>query len=316
MVRAEAIFNYIAMKEFTLKASADDLLLHVALAECPEGVEAKGILQVVHGMCEHKERYYDFMEWVASKGYVCIIHDHRGHGASLKSKGDLGYLYDGGWQAMVEDVDVVGDWVRKNYPDLPFSLLGHSMGSMVVRSYAKLYDSNLDVLIVCGSPSDNPAKKVGRILSAFLGLILGWKSRPALLQKLSFGSFNKKFAHEGYSSAWVCSKKEVLEEYHSDPLCQYQFTANGFYGLLGLMIDCYSKSGWAVVNEDLPIFFISGSEDPCRRSDKAFENAVKLMKEVGYTNVSSKTYPGMRHEILQEVGKEEVWDDILAVLPQ
>ena len=201
------------MKSLTLPASADDLDLAV-LASVPDEAP-RGIVQLVHGMCEHKERYIPFMEWLTGHGYVCVIHDHRGHGASVKEERDLGYLYEGGWEAMVEDVRVVSDWIREQWPGL---------------------------------------------------------------------------------------------------LCTYQFTANGFYTLMGLMQDCYSLKGWKVARPDLPVHFISGAEDPCRVSDKALEQAVELMRQVGYRQVDLKLYPGMRHEILNETDRQQVWDDVLALL--
>lgn len=300
------------MKELKLKSSADGLELAVALFE-PAG-PSKGIVQISHGMCEHKERYYDFLNWLCDKGYICVIHDHRGHGASVKDSNDLGYMYDGGWQALVEDIRTVGDWVRGQHPGLPFTLFGHSMGSLAARSYAKRYDSSLDCLIVCGCPSDNPAKGAGQFLARLYGTFKGWHYRPALLQKMSFGSFNKPFENEGYASAWVCSDKQTLDAYHSDPLCQYVFTANGFYNLLGLMKDCYSSKGWAMGKPSLPVHFISGAEDPCRTSDKALAGAVEAMRAHGYTRTDLKTYPGMRHEILNETDRLSVYEDVLAML--
>lgn len=306
------------MQEFTLKSSADALELAAAVI-APQG-PAKGIFQISHGMCEHKERYYPFMEWLAAQGYVCVINDHRGHGASVRSSDDLGFMYEGGWKALVEDLRTVGDWARAKYPGLPFTLFGHSMGSLAVRSYTKRYDSTIDRLIVCGSPSDNPAKGVGKALASGLGLLHGDHYRPMLIQKMSFGAFNKPFEGEAgadgrpYHSAWVCSNKEILDEYHKDPLCQYIFTSNGFRNLMGMMQDCYSTKGWALQNTGLPVHFISGAEDPCRTSDKAFRNAVEAMKRLGYCSTDGKLYPGMRHEILNETGRETVWNDILSML--
>ena len=167
------------MKQMSLPASADDLALAM-LVSVPEAAP-RGVVQFVHGMCEHKERYIPFMEFLTANGYVCVIHDHRGHGASIKEERDLGYLYEGGWEAMVEDVRVVSDWIREQWPGL---------------------------------------------------------------------------------------------------LCTYQFTANGFYALMGLMQDCYSLKGWKVARPDLPVHFISGAEDPCRGSDKAIEDAVEKMRKV------------------------------------
>ena len=131
------------MKSLNLPASADDLTLSL-LVSVPEGTP-RGVFQLVHGMCEHKERYIPFMEFLTAHGYVCVIHDQRGHGASVKSVQDLGYLYEGGWRAMVEDVRVVCDWAQQEYPGLDYTLFGHSMGSMTVRSFAKRYDNDVTV---------------------------------------------------------------------------------------------------------------------------------------------------------------------------
>lgn len=131
-----------------------------------DNAKVKGILQIVHGMAEHKERYIPFMEFMANNGYACVIHDHRGHGASILSSDDLGYFYDGGYEAMIADAIQIGEWMQQQYPEVPLYLFGHSMGSMVVRSYTKRYDKNLDGLIVCGSPSYNIASGVGIRLSA------------------------------------------------------------------------------------------------------------------------------------------------------
>lgn len=309
------------MKHYKLKSKYDDLTLGV-LVEEPEclsdndgivetgGETPKGIVQLVHGMCEHKERYEPFMEYLASKGFVVVIHDHRGHGESVKSPDDLGYMYDGGWEAMVDDVKTVGEWADASYPGLKRHLIGHSMGSMVVRSYTKRYPETIASLVVCGSPSANAAAPVAKQMAAAFGRLKGWHHRPQLLQQLSFGAFNKPYADEGFASAWVCSDRNVLQAYHNDPLCQFQFTANGFYNLMCLMMDCYSKDGWKLSCPRLPIFFISGAEDPCRTSDAKFYQAVNLMKEVGYKDVSSKLYLTMRHEILNETDHQKVFDDI------
>ena len=302
-----------AIRSFNLAASADDLLLAGWVAT-PEDGQPKAVVQLVHGMCEHKERYERTIAFLAQNGYACVIHDNRGHGASVKSPEDLGYLYDGGWEALVEDIRVVNDWIHQQFPGLPVILLGHSMGSLAVRSFAKRYDDRIDALIVCGSPSDNPAKGLGKALARYFGRHKGWHYRPNLLQQISFGSFNKPFAGEGWAAAWVCSDPDVLKAYHADPLCQYVFTANGFYGLMGLMQDCYGTKGWALHRPDLPVWFISGAQDPCRGNDRQFYQAVEKMKKAGYRRVSSKLYPGMRHEILNETRRQEVWNDVLTFL--
>ena len=300
-----------ALNAFSLDASADGLKLACLQSVPDAGSSApRGVIQLVHGMCEHKERYIALMEFLSENGLICVIHDNRGHGASVKSPDDLGYMYDGGWLAMVEDVRVVNDWIRAQYPDLKIILYGHSMGSMIVRSFLKRYDDRISALLVSGCPVDNSAKGAGKALAAFFGRTKGWHYRPDLLQQMSFGAYSKPFASEG-PMAWVCSNPEILKSYREDPLCQYVFTANGFYNLLGLMQDCYSRKGWAVKNPSLHIHFMSGEEDPCRGSDKQFRKALRLLPEVGYHNVTAQVYPQMRHEIHNETGYQRVWNDLL-----
>lgn len=296
-----------------IEASSDGLKLTILISE-PVG-EPKGIVQIVHGMCEHKERYIPFMEYLSTHGYICAIHDHRGHGGTILNEDDLGYMYKGGWKALVEDIKLVQNEVKSCYPVLPYTLFGHSMGSMAVRSFTKRYDDSIDTLFVCGCPSYNPAVKAGRILAGLIGLFKGDHYRSPLLQKLLFGSFNKPFKNEGYPSAWVCSDKDTLEAYHKDPLCTFTFTVNGFKNLMDLMKDCYSTKGWKVANPRLPIFFISGAEDPCRISDKAIGKAAEQMRGIGYMHTELFLYPGMRHEILNETDRYTAWYNILDVLP-
>ncbi len=274
----------------------------------------KGIVQILHGMCEHKERYIPLMEYLAENGYAAVCHDHLGHGEAVAAAEDLGYVGKDGWNDWVENSRCVTQWARDRWPGVPLTLFGHSMGSMVARSYTKRYDALIDRLIVCGCPSDNPAKGAGILMSRMFGRIRGSHFRPQLMQNMSFGNYNKPFASEGWPAAWVCSDPEVLKAYHADPLCQFIFTADGFENLLLLMKDCYSAEGWAMKKPGLPVHFISGAEDPCRVSDDALGKAVDLMKQVGYETVTLKLYPGMRHEIHNETGRKAVWEDILGYI--
>ena len=251
------------------------------------------------------------MEFLCRNGYAAIIHDHRGHGESVRSSEDLGYFYEGGFMAMIEDIRAVNSMFRKEFPGLPLVLFGHSMGSMAVRSYVKRYDDTADALIVCGSPSYNPGAGFAKFLAKTYSILTGDRHRPSLIQHLAFGSFNKSFGNVSSPNAWVCSDPEIVRKYDSDPLCHFQFTNDGFINLFSLMQDAYDPKGWAMHNPDLPVWFISGSDDPCLVSEKKFRKAVRAMTGVGYRNVGSKLYPGMRHEILNETGKEQVWNDIL-----
>ncbi len=306
VVHAQLPSNF---EETTLVSPSDSLELSVLIAY-PE-TDPTAIVQLVHGMCEHKERYIPLMRFLSQHGYVCVMHDHRGHGKSVRTADDLGYFYDGGYVAMVDDTHAVTQLIKNRYTDLPVYLFGHSMGSMVARSYTKRYDNELAGLIVCGSPSYNSANSIGKQIAKCQGHKHGDHYRSTQMQKLAFGTYNKSFGKVSSPNAWICSDTAVVAAYDASPLCNYIFTSNGFYNLFALMDDAYARNDWRLSNPKLPIWFISGEDDPCFISPKKFNHAVDNMKKVGYVNVTSQLYPHMRHEIVNELGKEQVWSDIL-----
>ena len=167
-------------REFTIQSKVDGLVLDGLVVEPEEGVKRTALLQLSHGMSEYKERYLPFMEYMAEHGVVCVIHDHRGHGKSVKSDQDLGFMYGAGGAGLVEDLFLVTKWAKKKYPDLPFVLMGHSMGSLVVRAYAKEHDQELDALIVCGSPSKNYLRPLGAAVGHAEAAVLGDESIGAI----------------------------------------------------------------------------------------------------------------------------------------
>lgn len=297
-------------KSARLVSTTDGLEIGV-LYLAPDSMEPKGTVQLVHGMCEHKERYKPFMEYLAAHGYICVIHDHRGHGESVRNAEDLGYFYEGGAKAMVDDIKMVTDWIKALFPGLPLVLFGHSMGSMAVRSYTKRYDNLLSGLVICGSPSYNPGLVFGKFLASLNSRLFGRRHRPKLIQNIAFGAFNRNFRHESSHNAWICSDPEIVLAYDNDPLCTFQFTSDGFLNLFRLMQDAYSLKGWTCSNPELPVMFVSGDKDPCLVDTDRFDEAVGKMRKAGYRHVLQILYPGMRHEILNETGKEKVWADVL-----
>lgn len=293
---------------FTLRSEADGLNLSVTIVR-PER-KPTAVLQLAHGMRGCKERFLPFMEYMAEHGVVCVANDHRGHGSSVRSPEDLGYMYKGGWRALVDDMKTVTDWVHSEYPDMPLYLLGHSMGSLAARTYVKEYDSLIDGLFLCGSPSYNPLAVLGRVLTGVMGLWREGRMRPAFLEGMATARYNRRFKDEGPMS-WICSDPQVRKSFAENPLCNFTFTVNATHSLLCMMRETYSSSGWQVGNPDMTIYFISGTDDPCMISEKRFHQAAQHMADRGYVNVTSALYPYMRHEVLNEIGKETVWDDIL-----
>lgn len=279
----------------------------------PESPRAAIVL--IHGMAEHKERYFPFMTYLAEKGFACVIPDLRGHGASVPSEADLGYFGKKGRSKVIEDVLSVVQWTRNRYPGLKLFLFGHSMGSLIVRCFAKEYDAQIDGLMVCGSPSRNGAAGIGIFLTRVIGLFKGERYRSPMLENMSTGAYGKKFKGEALTNAWLSTNKANVQAYNNDPLCGFTFTVNGYRnGLFRLMKDIYSPKGWAVAHPGLPVHFIAGSDDPCIISIRKFSEAVSFLRARGYREVTSKVYPGLRHEILNEIGREDVFRDVLARL--
>jgi alpha-beta hydrolase superfamily lysophospholipase len=284
-----------------------DLQLQAAVI-APEN--PKAVVVLVHGMAEHKERYYPFMTYLSEQGFACVIYDQRGHGATAVNPDDLGYFGKNGVKKLVEDTRTVIHWTRKQYAGLKLFLLGHSMGSMVVRCYTKKYDREIDGLVVCGSPSDNPVSGLGNLVTRVFQLFKGERHRSKTVALMMFGPHVKKFKDEGLHNAWLSTNKVNVQEYNDDPLCGFKFTLNGYRVVMQLIQETYSSTGWAVRNPEMPVHFLAGSEDPCIITRKDFDKAVDFFRDRGYKKVSAKVYTGMRHEVLNELGKESVWEDV------
>jgi len=295
-------------KEFTLKSNRDNLSLSIFMMVPRNPI---GIVQIAHGMTEHKERYYDFMEFLSTNGYITIINDHRGHGKSVKTKDDLGYMYETTSDYLVDDLHQVTEYIKKDYPDLPLTLFGHSMGSLIVRKYLKNYPNEIDKLIICGSPSKNKAINLAIILAKLSTLIKGDHYYNNTLNKMAFANFNKNIKNPKTEFDWLCSNSDVVEEYNNDPLSGFIFTNNGFLNLFNLMKDTYDKKGWEVEKPKMPIFFIAGADDPVIINKKEWQKSIELLKNIGYSNIKSKLYKNSRHELLNEYSNDVVYKDIL-----
>ena len=308
------------MKEYKYKhtSKSDGLEISVLRIEPDNPEDIKGIVQLVHGMNEYKERYLHFIYFLVEKGYLCVIHDHRGHGESIKCKEDLGYMYEGGYEAFIEDTHEITLEIKEyakelTKKELPFTLLGHSMGSMVARCYLKKYDDELNKLVVIGCPSKKPGMVPGLALIRLIKLFKGERARDRFIAMLIVGDFEKRFKEDG-PNAWINSNPEEVKKYRADPFCRFLFTINGYENLVRLTMLTYKDGGYVIKNPALPIRFFSGAEDPCAVNEKAFNKAIALIKKQGYSNVEGKMYEGLRHEILNEVRKEEVYAEILSFI--
>lgn len=296
------------MKEENIKIISNQDSLELDCLLIKPNKEIKAIVEIAHGMNEHKERYIDFMKFLAKNGYASFIHDHRGHGKSIKNNNDLGYFYEDNASYVVEDLHKINEYLKNKFKDKKIILFGHSMGSMIVRKYISKYAHTIDGLIVCGSPSKNNASKLGLKVVKLLKSIKGEIYRSEFVKKLMFGGFDKKGSEP---NSWVCHNKEILKLYNEDELCKYTYTLNGYENIIKLMIDIYNPKIYNRNNLDLPIYFIAGNDDPVIISKKDFNEAINFLKKIGYHNIDNTLYDDMSHEILNEINNNLVYDDIL-----
>ena len=297
---------------YTLKSEADGLEL--SLCEVLPDGEPRALVQLAHGMSEHKERYLPFMQALAAHGYAAIINDHRGHGASVRDRGDLGYFYAGGAEALLEDMRQISRAFKARFPGKKLILFGHSMGSLAVRAYRRKYESEIDALVVCGSPGANPATGAGLALNRLMTLLRGERYVSPMFVQMTTGGYAKRFPDPTTANRWLSVNEQNVRAYDADPLCGFPFTLNGYRALLELMRDAYAPA--PARNPGLPVHFISGADDPCAPDAKGFDDAVARLRADGFQRVTSKMYPGMRHEILNDDGREQVIGDLLALFDQ
>ncbi|GHT80111.1 hydrolase [Spirochaetia bacterium] len=272
----------------------------------------KAVLQIAHGMAEHSERYKEFATLLAENGYVVCMEDHAGHGPHTKCKGF--FAEKDGWLSVVNDVKGLMDEVTALYPGLPVFLMGHSMGSFLVRSYIVRYGEGLSGCILSGTMGPNPLVNVVKTLIAITVACKGKKAEATLIGKLSGGANQGKFKNEGSPFAWLTTDTAEVQKYEDDPFCGFVFTASG-YGDLFDGITEITAPGWAdKVPRKLPVYIYSGEDDPVGDYGKGVKQVFDALKACDVEDVEIKLYCGGRHEMHNEVNKQEVYADVLGWL--
>lgn len=272
----------------------------------PDG-EIKGLFHVVHGMNEHIDRYVTFLREMTEHGYLCYAFDNLGHGRTVNDDSELGFLVD--WRFMVDDVQNVSKQMKREYGDgLPCFLLGHSMGSFIARcaSDPKIWNK----VIYMGTGGPNPASKPGLALIKLRIRQEGQHAVSPEIEKMAFGSYRKHFEDESDPIAWLSTQTEVRDAYRQDKYCTFSFTLNGYYNLIKLQSLSNSKTWFKHISDELPIFLVSGTDDPVGNYGKGVTAVYKQLNRCG-KNVKMKLYEGYRHEILNDVCHDEVVQDIL-----
>ena len=275
----------------------------------PDG-DIKGIFQVVHGMTEHIERYHEFMQEIAENGYVVFAYDHLGHGHTAVDRSELGFIaHENGWKYLVDDVNRFAEEVRAEFgAELPYYLMGHSMGSFIVRLAAEKFDMD-SKLIVMGTGGPNSSIGLAITTVKLIKKIKGERHISKTIEKLVFGTYNKKFGGDD-PYGWLSTIEQEKIDYANDPLCTFRFTASAMEDLLHLAKESNSKRWFSSCVTKKPILLISGADDPVGDYGKGVKAVHDRLKANG-ADVKFKLYANCRHEILNDVCSKKVKKDIL-----
>lgn len=298
------------IKEFKFPSEFDELLISAVIA-VPPG-EVSGIVQIVHGMNEYKERYFPFMDYLAEQGFITVIHDCRGHGKSICTEDDLGFMFKNGSVGFVSDIVQLNGMIRKNYSSLPLFMIGCGIGSVGARCFIKEHDHEINGLALIGTPIMTRFSPILRSINAVSLKNPGSRFRSDKIYDTIDSTLGKYF--EQPDNSWRCSDPGVVAAFNEDPLCNFRLTLNGCEEMLSLMRQANSGGGWEVRNPSLPMRLISGRDDPCMISEKHFFKLVKRLEKKGYESISHRLFDGMRHEVLNEKNCINVYRDIAKTL--
>ena len=298
-------------KEYTVPSKSDVADIYARCWMPADGVKA--IFQISHGMAEHGERYEDFASYLCEKGFAVVVEDHMGHGKSISTDDDLGYFGENnGWDALVEDERAVTELVKADFPDVPIIFFGHSMGSFVAREYILRYgtDERIKGAIFCGTSGKNPAAAIAIHLADAIAKTKGGRHRSEFINKMAFSPYNMK-TEKRTAFDWLSTDKSQIDKYVDDKYCGFVFTAAGYKDLFTILTKISGKDWYAKLPK-LPILLSAGDMDPVGNYGKGVKQVYNDLIQAGQKDVTIKLYPGMRHEVLNEVENKRVYEDIAA----
>ena len=272
----------------------------------------KAIIQISHGMKEHTGRYEEYMQFMAEKGYVMVSHDHLGHGQSVKDKADLGFFASkNGYIHVLNDLATTAGRVKKSFPQLKLILFGHSMGSFYARVFAAKYHHLVDGVIISGTGGKNPLVAPGKALINLFIKFKGERATSKVVTKIIFGKFLNKIENPKTASDWLTRDESAVEKYRSDEYCRFYFTLAGYKDLVTIQGLSNTEECFANTKKDIPYLIISGDMDPVGEWGKGVKQVYDSYRKVGVEDITLNLYGGARHEMLNELNKEEVYTDIL-----
>ncbi len=258
----------------------------------------RAVIQLSHGMCEYVGRYEPHAEYFASQGFVFCGNDHLGHGETAENRDELGYTHSA--DNLIDDLAKMTDIAKKRFPKLPLIILGHSMGSFILRAYLSRYGSLPDAVIISGTAGPGSPTAAGKLLAQNSAKRHGDHYRDQFIKSISTGSYSKKFGKDAPASAWVTSNLQAIKKYDSDPFCNFTFTVNGYYNLFELLGRVSAKKWASTVPRELPIMLISGVDDPVGDFGKGVTKVHRRLQDAGVDDLQLYLLENCRHEPFNE----------------
>ena len=274
--------------------------------------KVRAVVQIVHGIAEFAERYDDFARYLNQQGFLVVAEDHMGHGQSINNGGIQGYFH-GGWFTAVEDTVQLAKDTMAQYPDVPYILFGHSMGSFMARTILCKYpELPLKAAVICGT-GWQPTFALPALIRVVEGICqkTGETVPSEKLQNLVFGSYNRKVEHPRTPFDWVCRDRKGVDAYMAHPLCGFTATCGLLRDMMKGIYYIQQPDNLQRMNKTLPVFFIAGGDDPVGNYGKGVRQAAQAFQKAGMKDVSVRIYPLCRHEILNEINKKEIFEDVL-----
>lgn len=297
---------------FTLDSPGEQI--HVYRWE-PDG-PVKAAVQIAHGMAEHGARYERFARALNAAGYAVYANDHRGHGKTAGSEARTGVFAPAdGWNAVVADMASLTKRIHADHPDVPVFLLGHSMGSFLSRTYAAAHGHEVAGIVLSGTAGDAGALgKVGGGVAKAESRIRGRNKRSPLLDKATFGAYNKGIDNPRTKFDWLTRDPAEVDLYVDDPYCGFVATAGFYDDLLSGLALVNSDAHVETIRKDLPILLVAGDKDPVGAGGKGVTAVGDQFRRAGIQDVEVTLYPGARHEILNETNRDAITADIITWL--
>lgn len=298
-------------EEFYFDSRDRESKIH-AIKWIPDVEKPVCILQIIHGMAEHIDRYDELARYYAKKGILVVGDDHLGHGKTVADGGTFGYFCEqDAANVLVRDEHRLKKIMQEQYPGILYLILGHSMGSFILRNYLFRYGSGINGAIIVGTGMQ-PKGTVftARAVTAIQKLFCGSKHVGRFIDKASFGSYNKKFLPSRTQFDWLSREESNVDRYIADPMCGFIFTLNGFAALFQLIDNCYDPENMESIPKQLPILMLSGADDPVGDYGRGVEKTYQFYLQYGMQNVQMKLYENDRHELLNEADREQVYEDI------